>query len=97
MATKKLIKPKDVVERNIALVGDVMNYLMNQIDIFSSLPDKFELIVLPDDDPEIRQYNLDLLSTVGSEGKPVVFARVHRSPQLLAGEEKPTLYVPIAV
>ena len=86
-----------MVERNIALLGDVMNYLMNQVDVFSSLPEQFELIVLPDDDPEIRQYNLDLLSTFGSEGKPVVFARVHHSPKLIMGEEKPTLYVPVTV
>jgi hypothetical protein len=97
MAPRKIISPKDVVERNIALVGDVMKYLINQVDIFASLPDNFELIILPDDDPEIRQYNLDLLSTFGSEGKPVVFARINRSPKLLMGEENPTLYVPVAV
>jgi hypothetical protein len=97
MATKKMNNPKDVVERNIVLAGDVMRYLINQADIFSSLPDNFELIILPDDDPEIRQYNLDLLSSFGSEGKPVVFARINRSPRLLKGEEVPTLYVPVAV
>jgi len=97
MATKKINSPKDVVERNIALVGDVMKYLINQVDIFASLPDDFELVILPDDDPEIRQYNLDLLSAFGSEGKPVVFARINRSPRLLKGQENPTLYVPVAV
>lgn len=96
MATK-VNRPEDVVERNIALVGDVMKYLISQADLFASLPDNFELIVLPDDDPEIRQYNLELLSTVGSEGKLVVFARINHSPRLQKGEEKPTLYVPVAV
>jgi hypothetical protein len=53
--------PSDVVERNITLVGQITQYLLDHPELFASLPDEFELVVLPEDDPEIRQHNLDLL------------------------------------
>lgn len=89
-------KPKNVVERNIALLGDLMHYLLDEPQIFDALPDKFELVILPEDDPEIRQYNLELLDTYGSEGKPVVFVRM-RTSKVNFEETRPSLYVPLAV
>lgn len=89
--------PKNVVECNIALTAAIMRYLMDQPHIFSRLPDKFELVILPDDDPEIRLYNLELLDTYGSAGKPVVFARIRAHQESGTFAPKPTLFVPVAV
>jgi hypothetical protein len=47
---------------------------------------------LPEDDPEIRIYNLELLDKYGSEGKPIVFARL-KSNQVAA---HPSIFVPLA-
>ena len=76
MAKRATNTPPDVVERNITLVGQITQYLLDHPEIFASLPDEFELVVLPEDDPEIRQHNLELLDEVGTS-KPIVFARVH--------------------
>ena len=75
MAQIEMNSPKDIVERNLALTSEIMRYLLNQPQVFDALPDKFELVILPEDDPEMRLYNLELLDRYGSEGKPVVFAR----------------------
>ena len=75
MAQPKMNMPKGVVERNIALVGQIMQYLFDHPDVFESLPDNFELVVLPEDDPEMRLYNLELLDSYSVEDKPIVFAR----------------------
>lgn len=74
MAKKTTSAPPDVVERNISLVGQITQYLLDHPEIFASLPDEFELVILPEDDPEIRQHNLELLDEVGTS-KPIVFAR----------------------
>lgn len=60
MGKKEVRFREGVVERNISLTGKIMQFLIENPQVFSSLPDKFELVILPDDDPEIRQYNLDL-------------------------------------
>ena len=87
----KKINP-DITKRNIALTGEVMRYLVENPRVFESLPENFELVILPEDDPEIRMYNLELLDKYGSEGKPVVFARL-KAHQVTA---QPSLFVPLA-
>lgn len=97
MAQTKENSPEGVVERNIILSGKIMQFLMDNPEVFNSLPDKFELVILPDDDSEIRQYNLDLLDKYGSEDKPVVFARIKMHQKNLKAQVKPSIFVPIHV
>lgn len=96
MARKKIVPPVNVVERNITLVGELMSYLIAQPHLFNSLPEDFELIILPDDDPEMRVHNLELINQYGSEGKPIVFARIHSTQERVSKQVRPSLYVPIA-
>ena len=83
----------DIAKRNIALTGEIMHYLMGNPTTFESLPDDFELVILPEDDPEIRVYNLELLDKYGSEGKLIVFARIKSD----AMKVKPSIFVPVAL
>lgn len=97
MAQKEMSSHEGIVERNISLSGKIMRFLMENPQVFSSLPDKFELVILPDDDPEIRQYNLDLIDKYGSEGRPIVFARVKVHQEKLKSQVKPSIFVPVQV
>ena len=94
VATQKK-KPKKVVERNIALVGQLMRYLLEKPQLLNSLPERFELVILPEDDPAIRLYNLSLLDIYGSQGKPIVFARLASSHESNFKRMRPNLYVPL--
>ena len=95
-STNKLTMPTNVVERNLALTGDLMRYLLERPQIFNALPDNFELVILPDDDPEIRLYNLDLLDTYGSKDKPIVFARIKSGMKSPTKGSTLSLYAPVA-
>ena len=88
--------PRNVVERNIALAGELMRYLLEHPQVFSALPDNFELVILPDDDPEMRLYNLELLDTYKSQSKPIVFVRLKSAREGILSEASPSLYVPVA-
>jgi hypothetical protein len=97
MARAKLKKASgDVVERNTRLTGEMMRYLIAHPQIFEALPDNFELVILPEDDPEIRLLNLDQLDRFGSQGKPVVFARLKSTAASLTTIE-PNIYIPVAI
>lgn len=84
----------NVAERNITLLGQLMNYLLDHPKVFDVLPDDFELVILPEDDPEIVLYNLELLKRHGRQDKPVVLARVKTSAEKVTSE--PGIFVPIA-
>ncbi|HAJ37481.1 MAG TPA: hypothetical protein DCL15_17575 [Chloroflexi bacterium] len=68
-----------------------MSYLMTNPEMFEALPDKFELVILPDDDPELRAYNLDLLERYDSEARPVVFARL----SVAQADVTPQVFAPV--
>jgi hypothetical protein len=88
--------PKRVVERNIALLGDVMRYLLSEPQLLASLPESFELVILPDDDPVLRRYNLELLDAYEGMGKPIVFVRTKAARTPDPTRSRPNLYVPLA-
>jgi hypothetical protein len=67
--------------------------VLNNPKVLDLVPEKFELVLLPEDDPEVRQLNLELLDRYGSEGKPIVFARIKSD----ASKMEPSIFVPVAV
>lgn len=83
----------EIVERSIALVGQIMQYLLEHPDVLNALPDDFELVVLPKDDPEMRAYNLELLDRFSDQGKPIVFART--LPKKGRAFPQPVFFAPI--
>ena len=89
-------KPRRVVERNIALFSEVMRYLLDEPHIIESLPESFELVILPDDDPVLRRYNLELLEAFDAADKPVVFVRLKSTRSATPSQLRPSLYVPLA-
>lgn len=95
MAQARINAPAHVVERNIQLTGEIMRYLMSQPQVFQALPDQFELVILPEDDPDMRLYNLELLDKYGSEGKPIVFARLKSRPGTPSTQSTPSFFVPL--
>jgi hypothetical protein len=48
-------------------------------------------VILPENDPEISMFNLELLNKYGSEGKLIVFARIESG----AAQMKPSIFVPV--
>ena len=93
MGQTKMNTPTETVERNILLTGRIMQFLLENPQIFDSLPEKFELVILPDDDPAIREYNLALLDKYGSEDKPIVFARLKAHSDKPSSE--PRIFAPV--
>lgn len=97
MAKGQVNSPTDVVERNISLVGEILEYLINQPHLLNELPEEFELVILPDDEPEMRIYNLDLINQYSSTEKPIVFARIKSSQIPISKQARPSLYIPLAM
>jgi len=98
MATTRIsASDTTVVSRNIALTSEVLRSMLEEPDVLDQLPANFELVVLPDDDPELRLYNLELLDKYGSEGKPVVFVRMSAGQKQPANGVSVSFYVPVIV
>jgi hypothetical protein len=94
MAKKQL--NQENVKKNILLTGELMKYFFNDPAVFDSLPEDFDLVVLPQDDPELCLYNLKQLDRQGKSNKPVVFVRMKSTQQFDPIKTRPDVYIPIA-
>ena len=90
-------QPQNVMERNTVLTGQVTMYILNHPQILDSLPDKFKLVILPNDDPELQAYNLALHDQFRSDGKPVVFVRLGSKQNGPGQTPSLDVYVPLTV
>lgn len=95
MAQKNVSNGSSIVERNVFLTEKVMRFLLAHPEYLAKLPQDFELVILPDDDSEIRQYNLELIDKYGCEGRPIVFARLKAHPLRMEDSVEPSLFVPV--
>ena len=85
----------EMFERNLELQTAFMQYLLDHPDILDRLPDDFRLLILPDDDPELGQRNLELLGRQGDSGKPLVIARMRTRRPLDLKMWPPQVFVPV--
>ena len=85
----------EILERNLELQAALMQYLFDHPDILDHLPDDFRLVILPDDDPELGQRNLELLSQQGDADKPVIIARMRTRQPLDWKASPPQVFVPV--
>jgi hypothetical protein len=87
----------EMFERNLELQTVFMQYLFSHPDILDRLPDDFQLIILPDDDPELGRHNLELLACQGDSDKPLVIARMRTRRPVDLNVRPPQVFVPVAV
>ncbi len=97
MAQKITDVPRQVVERNLTLINQLMQFIFERPRILESLPNQFQLVVLPDDDPEIRDYNLFLLDKYIKEAGSIVFARLTSTQEQSTNQMLPSFYAPVAI
>ena len=95
-ASKMNASSNGIMERNIALSGQFTRYLLEHPGLFAALPDQFELVLLPQNDPKLQLYNLHLLEKYGSAGTPVVLARLCATGVEITNQLPPQIYVPLA-
>ena len=93
MAQRKI--KSSVVVKNMRLTQEVMSYLLANPLTFDYLPDKFELVILPEDDAELRLYNLELLDKFAARNTPIVFARTKTAKEKSVSRQNLKLFAPL--
>jgi hypothetical protein len=86
----------EIIERNMDLVTTVTDYILQHPAMLDHLPADFQLVILPEDDPELSQYNLNLLTEQPEPDKPVIIVRL-AVQRLNFKSTPPQVYVPLAV
>jgi hypothetical protein len=67
-----------IVEKNITLSFEFERYILEHPDVLEQIPDGAQVVLLPQDDPELYRINLNAAQKAREEGEtvPVVYVEI---------------------
>ena len=78
-----------LIERNIELSAEFSRYLFEHPEIEEKISSGSEIILLPDFDKELKDYNLKLGKEMESKGEKVVYLKIkNMRPKVLSRIEE---------
>jgi hypothetical protein len=84
-----MIKEKRMVERNIELSAEFSRYLFEHPEIEEKISVDAELVLLPEFDKELKEFNLKLGKNIEKEGGKVIYISIKEiRPKTLSRIEK---------
>ncbi|MBU0699636.1 MAG: hypothetical protein KKE59_09485 [Proteobacteria bacterium] len=84
---------KEMIEKNIELSTEFSRYLFDHADLYESIPPEADIVFLPEFDPELKKFNLELGKKLISDGNKVVYIKIERlRPKILSRIEGVSLY-----
>ncbi len=69
---------KEHVEKNITLSMEFSRYVIEHPEVAEQIPKGAQVVLLPQDDPELCRENLKLSALHREKGQPVVVVRVEK-------------------
>ncbi len=82
-------KEKEMIERNIELSAEFSRYLFEHPELEEKIPIGAEIVLLPEFDKELKEYNVKLGKDIESEdGKVIYIVIKNMRPKLLSRIEE---------
>lgn len=76
---------KEMIEQNIELSTEFSRYLFDNPDLDESIPPDAEIVLLPEFDNELRDFNLELGKKLEATGSKVVYIKIESlRPKILS-------------
>ena len=69
-------KEKEMIERNIELSAEFSRYVFEHPEIEEKISIETEVILLPEFDNELREFNLQLGKSIENEGGKVIYISI---------------------
>ena len=68
----------EAIKRNLDLLNEFMKIAFDQPEILDKIPKESELIILPENDPELYAANLKIKQSLEQKGNKVVVVRMKK-------------------
>ncbi len=72
----------ETIKRNLDLLNEFMKIAFDQPEILDKIPKGSELIILPENDPELYAANLKIKQSLEEKGEKVVVVRM-KKPEII--------------
>lgn len=71
-----------IIKRNLDLLNEFMKIAFDQPDILDSIPNEAELVILPENDPELYKANMKTKRLLEKKGKRFVVVRMKKPERI---------------
>ena len=68
----------ELVGKNLILTAEFDRYLLEHPESSESISPNAQIVLLPEDDPELSRRNLELSEAQREPGQPVVYVRIEK-------------------
>ena len=82
----------EIIRKNLDLLNEFMKMAFDQPDILDKLPKGAELVILPENDPELYKANLKIKQSLEKKGEEFVIVKM-RKPEKVPPPEIELLHV----
>lgn len=68
----------EMVGKNLILTAEFDRYILEHPEFSEYIPSNAQVVLLPDDDPELSERNIELAKIQREPGQPVVYVRIEK-------------------
>ena len=74
---------QEIFSKNLILITEFDRYVLEHPDFAEKIPVNAQVVLLPDDDPELRQKNIEIAKAQREPGQPVIYVQIEKvAPQM---------------
>jgi len=73
-----MMTQQELFSKNLILSTEFDRYVLEHPEFAQKIPENAQVVLLPADDPELRQKNLELAKAQREPGQPVIHVEIER-------------------
>ena len=78
-----MLTEQEIFSRNLVLSTEFDRYVLEHPEFADKIPANAQVVLLPEDDQELREKNLELAKIQREPGQPVIYVQIEKvAPQM---------------
>ena len=78
-----MITEQEIFSKNLILSTEFDRYVLEHPEFADKIPENAQVVLLPEDDLELRQKNIEIAEAQREPGQPVVYVEIEKvAPQM---------------
>jgi len=69
---------EELVGKNLILMSEFDRYVLEHPEFAEQIPSNAQVVLLPEDDPELSRRNLEISKAQREPGQPVIYVRIEK-------------------
>ncbi|MFH1953981.1 MAG: DUF5647 family protein [Pseudomonadota bacterium] len=78
-----MMTEQEIFSKNLILTTEFDRYVLEHPEFAEKIPENAQVVLLPEDDLELRQKNIEIAKAQRESGQPVVYVEIEKvAPQM---------------